>query len=519
LPPPPRARDLGLRAAMTAEQPGARLSSGRLLARNTGFSLAGQAATLLAAFLAVPLLVNGLGAARFGVLALAWVVIGYAQVFDLGIGRALVKLTSERLGAGRTDELPSYFWTALAGMFALGCLAGGTVALLSPWLVGTALNIPAPLERETLHAFWLLSASLPLAISGAALRAHLEALQRFDLVNAVVVPAAAITYFGPVLALAISDSLVAVVAAVIASRLLSWIANFVMVMRVTPTLRRELALRGEALRRLVGFGGWVTVSNVVFALMMAADRFLVGVLVSITAVAYFATPYEVVTKLWLVSFALAGVFFPAFALNLRSNPARTATIFSGAVRFGFIALFPIALLLVTFAAEALDLWLGPQFAENSSAVLQWLAVGVLLSSLNQLPLGLIQSGRPDLTAKLALAELPLYLGGFLLLLDGYGIEGAAAAWAARAAVEAIVLLAMVHRLSPQSTAALGRMGPAAVGAAAAFLVAFQLTGVAAKAAFVAIVLLAFAPLAWFRILGLDERLRVRDRLGTARQPA
>ena len=80
-----------------------RLSSGRLLARNTALSFFGQGATLLMAFLAVPLLIDGLGIARFGVLALAWVVFSYASFLDLGLGRALTKLTAERLGAGREE--------------------------------------------------------------------------------------------------------------------------------------------------------------------------------------------------------------------------------------------------------------------------------------------------------------------------------------------------------------------------------------------------------------------------------
>lgn len=493
-----------------------RLSSGRLLARNTGFSLAGQGATLIVAFLAVPLLVDGLGTARFGVLALAWVVIGYAQVFDLGIGRALVKLTAEKLGAGRESEVPHFFWTALLGMTVLGFLAGGAVALLTPWLVQDVLGIPAELETETIHTFWVLSAGLPLAISGAALRAHLEALQRFDLVNAVVIPASVLTYFGPVLMLQVSDSLVAVVAAVVFSRVVSWVVNMLMVLRVTPAIRQTLGLRRAALRRLVGFGGWVTIWNVINAFLIAADRFLVGALVSITAVAYFATPYEVMTKLLVVSIALAGVFFPAFALNLAASPRRIATIFSGGVRFGFIALFPVMLVTVAFAYEGLDLWLGPEFAENSEAVLQWLAVGVLIASLNQISLGLVQSNRPDLPAKLIILELPLYLGLFLLLLETYGIEGAAAAWAIRAAVEGGVLLAMVRRLSPESVAALSRMGPASVGAAGAFLVASQLEGVAAKLALIVVLLLAFVPIAWYRILGAGERVRVLTRLRAAR---
>lgn len=493
----------------------ARLSSGRLLARNTGFSLAGQAATLVVAFFAVPLLVNGLGTARFGVLALAWVVIGYAQVFDLGIGRALIKLTAERLGTGRESEVPHFFWTALLGMTLLGLFAGGVVAAISPWLVGV-LGVPTDLEQETLTTFWVLAGGLPLAISGAALRAHLEALQRFDLVNAVVIPASVLTYFGPVLMLQLTESLVAVVAAVVFSRVVSWIVNMFLVLRVTPAIRHKLALRRAALRRLVGFGGWVTIWNVVNAFLIAADRFLVGALVSITAVAYFATPYEVMTKLLVVSIALASVFFPAFALNLEASPRRIAAIFSGGIRFGFIALFPVSLVTVAFAHEGLNLWLGPEFAENSEVVLQWLAVGVLIASLNQIALSLVQSSRPDLPAKLALVELPLYLGLFLLLLDASGIEGAAATWAIRAVAEGAVLLAMVRRLSPESVAALRRMGPAAVGAGAALAVASQLDGLGAKLALIGVLLAAFAPLAWYRILGSGERMRVMTRLRAAR---
>jgi O-antigen/teichoic acid export membrane protein len=496
----------------------ARLSSARLLARNTGFSLAGQAMTLTAAFFAVPLLIDGLGTARFGLLALAWVVIGYAQVFDLGIGRALTKLAAERLGAGRQVEMPFLFWTALAGMLALGCLAGAAVALLSPLLVAV-LEVPEELESETLHTFWVLAGGLPLAISGAALRAYLEAWQRFDLVNAVVIPTALLTYFGPVLMLQLTDSLVAVVAAVVFSRVVSWSVNLLLVFRITPAIRDGLALRAAALRGLLSFGGWVTVWNVINAFLIASDRFLVGALVSITAVAYFATPYEVMIRLLVVSIALAGVFFPAFALNLEASPRRIAAIFSGGVRFGFIALFPVALVTVAFAYEGLDLWLGQEFADNSEVVLQWLAVGVLIASLNQIALGLVQSNRPDLPAKLALVELPLYLGMFLLMLEEYGIEGAAAAWAARAAVEGGVLLAMVRRLSPESVAALRRMGLAATGAAGALLLASQLEGVGPKLALIALVLAAFAPLAWFRILGAGERLRVVTRLRAARGAA
>jgi hypothetical protein len=53
----------------------------------------------------------------------------------------------------------------------------------------------------------------------------------------------------------------------------------------------------------------------------------------------------------------------------------------------------------------------------------------------------------------------------------------------------------------------------------AFAVAFQLDSPELKAAFLALALAAFAPLAWRRILGGEERDRVRNRLAPARGAA
>src|ERR1700723_1921283 len=55
---------------------------------------------------------------------------------------------------------------------------------------------------------------------------------------------------------------------------------------------------------LLRFGGWMTVSNIVGPLMVTLDRFLIAGLISVTAVAYYATPYELVTKLLLVPVAV-----------------------------------------------------------------------------------------------------------------------------------------------------------------------------------------------------------------------
>src|SRR5260370_20968499 len=431
------------------ETPQVRFLAGRLLARNVVWNLIGCLALRLVAVLCIPVLAKGLGTDRFGVLALVWDLIGYATLFDLGLGRALTQLVARKIGAGEEDEVPALVWTSLILMLLVGFIGTLVAFSLSPWLVHRILNVPNSLQRETLNSFYLLGLSIPVVISTAALRGYLEAQQRFALINALRVPMGVFTFVGPLLVLPFSRSLFPVVAVLTVGRLIAWVAHFLLCVRVTPALGHRIAWRREVADPLVRFGGWMTVSNVVGPLMVTFDRFLIGALVSISAVAYYATPYEVVTKLWLIPGALVGVMFPAFSTSSIQDHNRMALLFGRSVKYLLLVLFPVVLFIVVLAQDGLKLWLGAEFARNSVHVLRWLAVGVFINSIAQVPFVLLQGiGKPDLTAKLNLIELPAYLGALWWLTKAHGIEGAAMAWTARAAFDAAVLFILAKQFLP-----------------------------------------------------------------------
>ena len=86
---------------------------------------------------------------------------------------------------------------------------------------------------------------------------------------------------------------------------------------------------------------------------------------------------------------------------------------------------------------------------HSTLVLQLLTIGILINALARVPFTLIQGvGRPDITAKLHLIELPVYLVSIWFLLRGYALEGAAIAWVLRASLDAIVLFVVAHKFLP-----------------------------------------------------------------------
>lgn len=116
------------------------------------------------------------------------------------------------------------------------------------------------------------------------------------------------------------------------SRLASCVAQYWLCMRVMPSLRMEKRFMPGAVKPLFSFGGWMTISNIVGPLMLYLDRFVIGAVISVTAVAYYATSYEIVTKLWIISGALIASLFPAFAAYNNDDESRTIQLLTKVLR-------------------------------------------------------------------------------------------------------------------------------------------------------------------------------------------
>jgi O-antigen/teichoic acid export membrane protein len=423
------------------------LTSGGLLARNTIWNLVGNGAPLIVALFSIPILIHGLGKDRFGVLALAWALIGYASLFDIGLGRALTQLVAKKLGSGDDHDVPRLVWTSLLLMLLLGLVGAAAIVVISPWLVRHALKIPEALQSESLRAFYLLGLSVPVVIVTAGLRGLLEAHQRFKLVNALRIPIGVFTFVGPLLVLPFSRSLLPVVGILVVGRFAGCFAHLLACFRVVPELRQRVAWHGPSAGPLLRFGGWMTVSNIVGPLMVSVDRFFIAGFVSVAAVTYYATPFEVVTKLWVVSTAISGVMFPAFSLCGALSSDRTSILYRRTMKYTVAILVGLTTILLFGARAGLSLWLGPDFAAQSFRITQLLLIGTCALGIAALPFALIQGlGRPDIPAKLNLVEIPLYLGVLYWSVRNFGVVGAATTWMLRATIDGLLLVYFAHNL-------------------------------------------------------------------------
>ena len=426
------------------------MTPGRLRS-NIVYNIAGQGIPLLLAVVTIPFVTRGLGPERFGVLALAWTFIGYFTLFDLGFGRSLTQRVAELLGEGREYDVPAIAWTGTLATFFLGIFGTGAILLLADPLVRSVLRIPPELTSESLRALQVLGLSLPIVLSTNAFRAILEAYQRFGLVTLVRAPVGAFMFLGPLMVLPFTTRLDIIVGVIVAVRMLAWVLHGWLCVYVNPALARPKLPRRQGAESLLRMGGWLTVSNIISPVLQYADRFLIGAVVSMSALAYYTTPSEIVVRVLAGPVAIAGVFFPAFATTFKGDPVRTSELFSTSVRTVLLILFPMVVLMFVWAETGLRLWVGPEFAAEGTAVARWLLVGVLFNGLAQVPLALVHgTSRAEITARIHAWEVPFYLLVLWFLLNRFGLPGAAMAWSLRVTVDAALLFLASTRIVPET---------------------------------------------------------------------
>ncbi len=494
------------------------LTSTRVLGRSAAWTLAGQVIPIIIGIASFPYLIQRLGTDRFGTLTLIWLLAGYLGFLDLGLGRALTKHAAGLLASDKEEEIAPMALRALWAMLALGIAVGCALFMLAPWLAYDVLDTSPSLRAEVQSSIQLVALMVPMITSTAALNGLLAAYQRFDVINAIGIPLSALTYGVPLLVAFVAPTLPAVVISLGAIRVVGWVLTAYFCRRCTQTLRFVPGQKSSvSLGRLLAFGGWVSVAGFLGPMLVYLDRFLIGAWLTMTDVAYYTTPYSVVTRVLVLPAAAAQVLFPAFAATSEIDPARLEVLVDRGIRAICIVVFPIAFLAVLLARPALDLWLGVQFAANSFVVLQLIAVGVFINAPAVVPASVISAvGRPDLIAKLYLAELVPYLLLLWVLARLFGIQGVAAAWTIRCALDAALLLAITRHVVPVARRALRRGAAIVLAGCVPIAAAFLPLEAGFKVLLAVVVIAGFALASWCWLLAPAEKRRLITALSPGR---
>lgn len=401
---------------------------------------AGNFLPLLAGIYAIPLMVDKFGNELFGFLTILWMFIGYFTLFDLGIGRALTQSIAQANAAGARDEVIKLYSAGMAVVILAGGAAGFLVLLCSGYLSRSVFNIDTALVDTADAALKITGLAVAFTVWATGLRGVLEGFEKFKLVSIGRIPLGIWMFIGPLIFFHIFGDFFYAVASLVFARALLFIYYWLGVRKLVSFSFDGVSKSN--IYRLLGFGGWMTLSNTISPIMVYFDRFIIGSMISMSVVSFYTVPYEMATKLLLVPASIGAVMFPRISALIHDrNTDEIIKLQRYSYLANFILVIPVIIGVYFFGEFVLSIWVGQEYAEKSYMIFLIILFGVLVNSMGSVPYNILQAaGKSKVTALLHLAEVPFYLLLIVFVIkNDFGLEGVAVVWAIRCFMDWVLL--------------------------------------------------------------------------------
>ena len=412
------------------------------VSRNTVYNLGGAIVPVVLSLVTVPLYLHLVGPERYGVLAIAWLLLGYFGLFDLGLGRS----TSFRIASLR-DALPEAradtFWAALAVNVVMGAVGGFLLLAAAGYFFGHVFKVDPKLRPEILASVPLLASAVPIATLTGTLTGALQGREKFLETNMVSLISTTLFQLLPLgVAYWIEPNIVNLLTAAILARVA---AIIVLAYRCYQEFCKgqPRRLRTDEVMPLLKYGGWVNLTSLCGQALVMIDRFMIGAVLGAKAVTVYTVPLQLAQRVQILPGALTNALFP----RLSAVEASEQKILADRASLTLMAIMTLPVLGAVFLAEPfLRLWVGDTMGASSAPIGRIVLIGYWVNALAFVPFVRLQtSGRPDLVTKSILFQLPIYAGTLYLALRYLGFMGCALVFAARCLVDYLILSWLVDR--------------------------------------------------------------------------
>lgn len=410
------------------------------LAKNSLYNILGFAIPTLFAIPSLGILGRILGLESFGLFTLAFAVVGYASIFDGGITRAVIR----EISVFRDDlvEQVKIISTSSFVVLILSILASLLLYFGAESLT-VFLNVSVTKFEQVVKSFKLLSLVIPFFLLSQIWIAFLEGHERFINLNIQRVLGGIVMSTMPVVLCLIEPTIFHAIVGLVIGRIISFLIALFACRKII--FQSKISFDKVVFRRLMTFGGWVTISNIISPVMVYFDRFITSNIVGASNVALYSAPAEGVGKASNLPFALARALFPRLSYIVDEKEKRELE--RQSYLYITLVCLPVAFIGFWFAPELMKLWMGDKFGGLDAQVLRVLLVGFYLNALALIPFSLLQAkGNARTTAVIHLAEILPYLWLLYYMTTNYGIVGTAVAWSTRMLADLIALFLLSRKL-------------------------------------------------------------------------
>ena len=336
-----------------------------------------------------PIYLHFLGYEKYGVWLVLAVVLTFAQLGDIGISPAIMKLVAEEYGRKNIEGIQCYITTALAML-----CTSGIVVLTAVLIFKMQIIALFKLSSEnTKLAVWLLPYIGVLSVYifiVNVFNATLSGLGRMDLANYIQTASKAIAVAVATVLLYLGKGIESMIISSAVSYLFIQVVSIICVRKIISIRIFSLSnLNTQYGRRLLSFGGGVFGSSLIGMLLSPFNKLMLSRYAGVSTVPIYEIAYtgsmqvrglfEVGLRALMPEISRIGADMTSYAKD------RISQIYHRAMKFVLLFGIPLYAVLIIFTPLLLRIWLGDKFVETLPDAFRIMLIATFISLLGVPP--------------------------------------------------------------------------------------------------------------------------------------
>ena len=410
------------------------------MALNVGGRYVTLAVELLLGLVMLPINTRYLGPSDYGLWMVAASVVAYFPILELGYAGAMERFVAHyraQRNVSAINEIASTLVVVFAG---IGLVAFAVVAALA-WHIGPWFNLTTTQARTGSLVLLLVGAQFALGLPFAIFGAVVNGFQRTYLNSIVGTAVALAVAVVNVVVILAGGSLVELVAAMTATRMIGYAAYRLTAYSVFPLRIRPSLFRLARLREVTRFSVYVLIQDASSRMNYASDPIVIAAILSTGAVAVWTIAQRLADVVLQLTNQLNYVLFPIVVdCDSAQRDDRLQDLLVQGTRLSLAASLPVAGALALLAEPVVIGWAGPAF-RDATAIVGLLALVVLVrvgSATAEIVLR--GGGHHRLLAGSNFVAATLNIGLSIVLIRTHGLPGVAFASLLLVTIRALAVL-------------------------------------------------------------------------------
>ena len=333
---------------------------------------------IVVSFIVSPIIVHKLGNENYGIWTLIISITGYFTVLDFGVNTAIVRYISKYAAQENEKKAREIYSTSCVFFFLISSLIIIFTVFFAYYFVDIFSITSLP--RKYIYAvFLIIGVDLAFGLFSSVVLGALMAMQKFVEINIFSILTTLIKNILIVYFLLNEYSILSLAIIHTGSNLLKYILQYIYLKYKFKFLYFEpKKCTKEIFKKIYTYSIYSFLIAVSVKFMFYTDSIVIGFLISVSEVTFYAIPSTIVDYLQKIVWAVIAVLVPIISSNDAIGKNRkNAKLYLKGTKYILFLCLPIIIVLYTAGSDFIRLWMGPVYETPSGTVLKILIIGYI----------------------------------------------------------------------------------------------------------------------------------------------